>query len=107
MLFTLIFLGLLVAGWLICAYIPWVIASLLTRGHAGMAMLPLCLFAGLVAAVAVPLLGADGVAGLWVSFALAALTPAALLAAHRAAQSVRAAAPSATPPEPDRGGHGS
>jgi hypothetical protein len=46
-------------------------------------MLALCLFAGVVGALAVPLLGADGDTGLWVSFAVAAAAPALLLTLRR------------------------
>lgn len=83
MLFDLIFLGLMLAGWLLCAYVPWVVASILTRGHAGLRYLPLCLFAGVAGALAVPVLGADGASGLWASFGVAAAVPTVLLAARR------------------------
>ena len=89
MTFDLIFVGLLLAGWLICAYVPWVVASIVSRGRAGFAMLPLCLFAGVVAAVAVPILGADGVAGLWASFGVAAAVPSLLLVLRRATVNAR------------------
>lgn len=85
MLFDAIFLGMLLAGWLLCAYVPWVVLSVATRGHAGMWSLPLSLFGGVVCALAVPLLGADGWGGLWASFAVAALAPAALLGIRQAA----------------------
>ena len=78
-MFELIFLGGLIVGWLICAYVPWLIRSVLTRGHAGLGMLPLCLVSGLVGAFAVPLLGFDGAGGLRTSFVVAAAIPAALL----------------------------
>lgn len=83
--FDLIAGSLLVAGWLAAAYLPWVVLSVITRGNAGMAMLPLSLFAGLTAALAVPLLGATGGRGLASSFLLAMVVPAAMLAARRLA----------------------
>ena len=83
MLFTAIFLGFLLAGWLVCAFVPWLAVSVATRGNAGLVNLPLCLFAGVVCAVAVPLLGMTNATGLWLSFGLAALAPALLLAARR------------------------
>ncbi|MCC6382447.1 MAG: hypothetical protein IT304_08045 [Dehalococcoidia bacterium] len=83
MLYSLIFLSLFTAGWLVCAYLPWLIASVLTRGHAGMRYLPLCLFTGVVGALAVPAFGLTNAVGLWLSFAVAFLAPAALLAARR------------------------
>jgi hypothetical protein len=98
--FDLIFGGLLLAGWLICAYAPWVVASIVTRGHAGFAMLPLCLFSGVVGALAVPILGADGVAGLWASFGVAAAVPSILLVLQRAAAAARRTARAQTSPAP-------
>lgn len=82
MLYSLIFLSLFTVGWLLCAYLPWLIVSVLSRGHAGMRYLPLCLFAGLVAALAVPAFGLTNALGLGLSFAVAFLAPAALLAAR-------------------------
>jgi FtsH-binding integral membrane protein len=82
-LFTAIFLGWLVAVWLFCAFVPWVALSVATRGNAGLINLPLCLFAGVVGAVAVPLLGMTDATGLWLSFAVAAVVPALLLAVRR------------------------
>ena len=79
MLFNAIFLGILLGGWAICAYAPWVALSVLTRGRAGVQYLPLCLLAGIVAAVAVPLMGADGIGGLWASFGAAMAAPTLLL----------------------------
>ncbi|MBI2765380.1 MAG: hypothetical protein HYX53_05625 [Chloroflexi bacterium] len=83
MLFDLIFLGVFTLGWLISAYIPWLALSIATRGRAGLVYLPLCLFSGVVAALAVPVLGFDGRGGLALSFAAAFTVPAALLAARR------------------------
>lgn len=92
MLFNLIFGGLLVAGWLTCAFIPWLVLSVATRGNAGLKLLPLVLFTGLVAALAVPILGLDDATGLGLSFIAATLTPALLLAVHRYAQAGNARA---------------
>jgi len=82
-LFDLIFLGLFVAGWLICGGIPWLVLSVATRGHAGLQYLPLSMFAGIVAGLAVPLFGLDNATGLWVSFVAALVVPSLLLAARR------------------------
>jgi hypothetical protein len=92
-MYSVIFVGLFVAGWLICAYIPWFVLSLATRANAGLKYLPLCLFAGVVAGLATPLLIDDGATGLWLSFVLAAAVPAALLALRR----VTLVAPSVPP----------
>jgi hypothetical protein len=82
-LFTLIFLGGEIAGWLLCAYLPWLAVSVATKGEAGLGMLGICLFAGLVCAMAVPFLGATDATGLWVSFLVAAAVPALLLTLRR------------------------
>ena len=82
-MYTLIFVSLFVAGWLVLAFIPWLVLSIATRGNAGLLNLPLCLFAGVVAALAVPLLGKDDVAGIWLSGLAAVAVPSLLLAARR------------------------
>jgi hypothetical protein len=97
--FEIIALSLLVAGWLVCAYVPWLVLSIATRGNAGLAMLPLCLGAGLTAAV--PLFGVQDVRGLAGSFVVAAAVPAGLLTARRFA--LGATPPLRQPaPAPDR-----
>lgn len=83
MLFDLVFLGLFLAGWLICAFIPWLAFSVATRGNAGLINLPLVLFAGVIAGLAVPLLGLDGWNGLWLSFLAAMLVSAGLMTLRR------------------------
>lgn len=83
MLFTIIFLSLFVSGWLLCAFVPWLALSVATRGHAGLGNLPLCLFAGVVAGLAVPVLGLDNATGIWVSFAASFLVPSLLLFVRR------------------------
>ncbi len=83
MAFTLIFVSLFLLGWLLAATLPWLAVSVATRGEAGIGMLALCLLAGVVAALAIPLLGASGAAGLWASFPVAAAASALLLAARR------------------------
>lgn len=88
-MFSAIFLGLFLTGWLVAAYLPWAAWSVATKGDAGVQFLPLCLFAGLVCALAVPLLGADGTTGLWLSFPAAALASLATLAAAHAGRTGR------------------
>lgn len=83
MLFDAIFLGLFMAGWLLCAYVPWVSYSVATGGNAGMLMLPICLFAGVVFALAVPVFGFEGKGGLAFSFVAALLGSTMMLAARR------------------------
>lgn len=83
MLFELIFGSLFIAAWMITGSIPWLALSVATRGRAGLANLPLCIFGGVVAGLAVPVLGLDGVVGIPVSFAAAVVVPALLLAARR------------------------
>jgi hypothetical protein len=81
--FDLIFLTLIIGGWLIAATFPWFVLSIATRGRAGLGMLPLCAFAGVVGAFAVPILGADDGNGLKLSFAVAIMVSTVLLALRR------------------------
>jgi hypothetical protein len=83
LLFVLIFLGAELAGWALCAYLPWLVVSIATHGEAGLGMLALCLFAGVVCAIAVPVLGAQDKVGLWISFPVAAGVSALLLTLRR------------------------
>lgn len=89
MLFELIFVSLFVAGWLACGFAPWLAVSVATRGHAGLHMLPVCLFGGVVGGLAVPILIRQDLAGLWLSFAAAILLPSGLIATQRLAMSAR------------------
>ncbi len=98
-MFTLIFVSLFVVAWLFVASIPWFALSIATRGRAGLINLPLCLFAGLVAGLAVPVLGKDDVAGIWLSMAAALAAPALLLVARRVSLGAVAAARQPTPGE--------
>ncbi len=82
-MFEAIFLTLIIGGWLIAAAFPWFLLSVVTRGNAGLGMLPVCWLAGLAGAFAVPLLGADDGNGLRLSFAVAFLVPVVLLAVRR------------------------
>jgi uncharacterized membrane protein len=68
MLFDAIFLTAFLAGWLVCGFVPWLVASIFTRGRAGLGMIPACLFTAVVAALAVPVLGKDDAQGIWLSF---------------------------------------
>lgn len=84
-MFTGIFVTLMVAGWLSLAFLPWLGWSVATRGNAGLANLPLCLFAGVVAGLAVPILFRDDAWGLLLSGLAAFAVPLGLLAAQRVA----------------------
>jgi hypothetical protein len=77
--FTLIFVGLMVAGWLFLSFLPWLVWSVVTRGNAGLVNLPLCLFAGVVAGLAVPILVRDDEWGLVWSGLAAVFVPFGLL----------------------------
>lgn len=79
MIFDILFVGLFVAGWLLCGYVPWAVKSVVTRGNAGLKYLPLCLFSAVVSGFAVPIVGFDGMGGLIGSFMAAAGVPAILL----------------------------
>ena len=82
-MFTAIFLTLIVLGWLVLGFVPWLAWSVVSRGHAGLGMLPLCLLAAIVAGLAVPLLLRDDEWGLVWSAAAAAFASFILLAARR------------------------
>lgn len=82
-MFTLIFVGLFVAAWLFLGLVPWLAMSVATRGNAGLVNLPLSLFAGVVGGLAVPLLGKDDAAGIWLSMVAALAVPSVLLVARR------------------------
>lgn len=82
-MFTLIFVSIFVAAWLFLAFIPWLAVSVFTKGHAGLLNLPLCLFTGLVAALAVPILGMDDLRGVWLSMGAAFGAPAILMTVRR------------------------
>lgn len=100
MLFDVIFVSLFVAGWLVCAFLPWLVVSVATRGNAGLANLPLCLFAGLVAALAVPM-GFNGAGGLRMSFGAAVVVPSLLLGVRRFSMSALPAHRAAHKPAPE------
>jgi hypothetical protein len=78
-LYDAIFISVYVVGWLICAFVPWLVLSVASRGHAGLIYLPLCLFVGVVAGFAVPIFGLTNALGLWLSFVAAFAVPALLL----------------------------
>jgi hypothetical protein len=88
-MFAAIFVSLFVVAWLVLGFVPWLVLSVATRGNAGLAALPLCLAAGVVGGLAVPLLGKDDVAGIWFSLLASLLVPSALLAARRFARGAR------------------
>lgn len=88
-MFTAIFLSLFFSAWLVLGFVAWLTVSVATRGHAGLAMLPLCMLTGVVAGLAVPLLGKDDGAGIWWSMAAALVAPALLMAARRFALPAR------------------
>jgi len=82
-LFDAIFLGLFVGGWVVAGGMPWLVLSITTRGRAGLQYLPLCMFTGIVAGLAVPIIGLNGRTGIWVSFISALVAPSLLLAGRR------------------------
>lgn len=88
-MFTAIFLSLFFAAWLILGFLPWLAFSVATRGNAGLGMLPLCLLTGVIAGLAVPLLGKDDGAGIWFSMLAALVAPTFLMAARRFALPAR------------------
>jgi hypothetical protein len=79
-MYTAIFVGLYLAAWVALAFLPWLGWSVVTRGRAGLWNLPLCLFAGVVAGLAVPIAGATGWGGLVGSMFAAFAASLAILA---------------------------
>lgn len=88
-MFTAIFLSLFLSAWLVLGFLPWLAFSVATRGQAGLGMLPLCLLTGVVAGLAVPLLGKDDGEGIWISMLVALVAPAVLMTARRFALPTR------------------
>ena len=91
-MFTAIFLSLIVGGWLVLGFLPWLAWSVATRGHAGLGMLPLCLFAAIVAGLAVPLLIRDDGLGVALSATAAGVASVGLLTARRLSTGMRRSA---------------
>lgn len=83
MLFEAIFISIFVCAWLVCGFAPWLAVSVATRGQAGLVNLPICLFAAVVAGLAVPVAGANGRPGIWVSLVAAVVVPSLLLGLRR------------------------
>ena len=81
-MFTAIFLSLIIAAWLLLGFMPWLVWSVASRGHSGLRMLPLCMFAGVVGGLAVPLLFRDDEWGLLFSAVAAVFTATVLMAAR-------------------------
>jgi len=80
-LFDLIVGTLFVVTWSAIGIVPWLVVSVATRGHAGMAMLPLCILAALAGGMLVPFVGFTDASGIWLSFAAAlALSSVTMLA---------------------------
>jgi hypothetical protein len=98
-LFDIIFGAIFVGLWMALGVVPWLILSVVTRGNAGIGMLPLCMLAGVAGGMIVPFIGFTDVSGIWLSFVAAFAFPAALLAARRFAAG---AIPVGTPPETKR-----
>lgn len=83
MLFEAIFISIFVGAWLLCGFVPWLALSVATRGEAGLLNLLLCLFAAVVAGLAVPVAGANGRPGIWISLVAAVVIPSLLLGLRR------------------------
>ena len=78
MSFQFIFLTLFIAGWAICGVFPWLVASVLTRGSAGLVFLPISMATAVLFGMLVPFLGGTGVTGIWLSFGVAVAGPSLL-----------------------------
>lgn len=100
MSFDQIFLTLFLAGWALCGIPPWLVASVLTRGNAGLVFLPISMGVAVLCGLLIPFLGATGLGGIWLSFAAAIAGPSLLLGARRFAASALDAPAAAAPPVP-------
>ncbi len=81
--FDLIAGALFIGIWMALGVVPWLVASVLTRGHIGVVLLPLCVFAGVTGGMLVPFLGFTNTSGIWLSFVVALMLPAILVIARR------------------------
>lgn len=81
-LFPLIAGSLLLATWMAIGLLPWLATSVLTRGHAGLVYLPVCMFLGVTGGLLVPFIGLTGWSGVWLSLLAALLLPATLMVAR-------------------------
>ncbi len=95
-MFTAIFVSVFVVAWLLLAFVPWLALSVATHGDAGLANLPLCLVAGLVGGLAVPLLGKEDETGIVLSMVAAVIAPSLLLMARRFSAGGREASQTST-----------
>lgn len=95
MSFELIALAVLFGTWALCGALTWVAFSVATRGNAGLGMLPLAMFAACVVPPLVPILGLEDGRGLALSYLVAVVAPAALLALRRFAMPLPAGVPTA------------
>ncbi len=86
--FDAIALTLLIAGWMVSGAIPWLVLSVVSRGNAGLAFLPVSMLTGAIGALVLPIVGATGLTGLLISFPVALIASAALLAARKLSLSV-------------------
>jgi hypothetical protein len=99
--YTFIFVTIFVMGWLILGFIPWLVTSVVTRGNAGLITLPICLLAALVGGLAVPILGKDDAAGIWLSALAAPVCSVAIIAARRFSQGAHAPEHQPTKAQPE------
>ena len=53
--------------WCIVGLIPWTVAAVTSRGRGSLLLLPIVLLAAVAAGIIVPLTGAKGVTGFWIS----------------------------------------
>ncbi len=75
-MFTLIFLSLFLIAWAACGALVWLVASVATRGEAGLLTLPLGIASGPIGGLAVPLFIREDGIGIWLSMAAAVALPA-------------------------------
>jgi hypothetical protein len=93
------FIILFLLVWSIIGLIPWTVAAITSRGRGSLLLLPIVILAAIAAGIIVPLTGAKGVTGFWISL-ITALTGAIIAATGGAAlvRRLNANQPTATKP---------
>ena len=93
------FILLFLLVWSIVGLIPWTVAAITSRGRGSLLLLPIVILAAIAAGIIVPLTGARGVTGFWISL-ITALAGAIIAATAGAAliRRLHVSEPSASKP---------
>jgi len=87
--------------WSIVGLVPWTVSAIAARGRGSLLLLPIVILSAIAAGFVVPLTGARGLTGFWISL-ITALIGAIIAAAAGAAlvRRIHAGQPTATKPTP-------